>query len=173
MRPRPPLPPSVERDPLLEVSPVPRFQPRLWVKLLALTLGFGSYLTTVWFVEWVWVEGGVLEIYLVAGVLELLFIGLKLFIFDGRRHSDVLGWVAILVDSLINAAGIMPRADRILSFPPITVILGLLGLGGRPPMVVTTVRLGDDTVFVTLGGFILSLTLGVILSWLPVRLWRS
>lgn len=132
-------------------------------RALAFILGFGSYLTTLWFVEFVWPEGRPPDTYILALILEIVLLSLKRQVIDSSfRRGDVAGWTAIVLDTLINAAGLLPRAERLILFPPIDLLTSLVGLNLDTPL---------STSPYTVGGVAMSLLLGFVLSYLPIRLW--
>lgn len=128
-----------------------------WSKVGAAGAQFLSWLTTFWAVQWVWPEGQLLWQVVVAAALEALLVVMKTQLFNGGRPE--VGWVGLAIDAIINTGGLLPRAGRVLTFPPIAAILSMVGLNMR------------DANTITIGGFILALAGGILLSALPHRLW--
>ena len=89
---------------------------------------------------------------------EIGFIAMKETLFS--NIADPLGWVGFIFDAVINMGGILPWGGKILIFGPFAFILGLL-----------TVNVADPTV-VMIGGGLISLVGGALLSYAPHRLWR-
>jgi hypothetical protein len=79
------------------------------------------------------------------------------------KHSlaDPLGWVGVAFDGIINTGGILPYAPRVLTFGPISLSLGFIG-----------VNIGDPLTAVAASG-VISLVAGVLLSIAPHWLWHS
>lgn len=93
--------------------------------------------------------------------IEIVLIVMKETIFDGNGANDVIGWLGFLIDALINTGGALPWAARLLTFGPIALILGLFAIDTNDP---TTALIG---------GAVISLILGIVLSIAPHRLWRT
>lgn len=132
-------------------------------KIGAIITAAVSWLTTYWCVVWVMQpEPGSYAIPVaVSIVVELIFTLMKWCLFNPDRRGDAIGWCGVAIDTLVNAGGILPRAGRVLTFPPIAAILALIGVNASSPTVANV------------GGFILSLIAGALLSVLPHRLWHS
>lgn len=128
-----------------------------WSKFGAVGAQFLSWLTTFWAVQWVWPEGQLIWQIGVAVALEGLLVVMKTQLFNGGRPE--VGWIGLVIDAIINTGGLLPRAGRVLTFPPIATLLSMLSL-----------NMGDTNT-VTIGGFLLALAGGILLSALPHRLW--
>jgi hypothetical protein len=134
-----------------------------WRKLGAVLAQSVSWLTTYWCVEWIMEpkpDQKVLAIAIAVGA-ECLLILMKSCLFDGTHRADGVGWAGLIFDTIINAGGILPKAGRVLTFPPIAAILGLLGITTAHP----TVNL--------IGSFVVAIVAGALLSVAPHRLWHS
>jgi hypothetical protein len=90
--------------------------------------------------------------------VEIALIAMKETLFSGGAG---VGWTGFIIDGLINAGGILPWASRLLTFAPIALILGLIAVDTTDPMVAL------------LGGAVIGLILGFVLSIAPHRLWRT
>lgn len=95
----------------------------------------------------------------IAVAVEFLLATAKSLVFDSKKSSaDALGWIAIAVDTFLNAGGIWPMV-KVLDNAPTWIMLkesmGLEGDLGRLP------------------ALIVALVLGYLLSVAPHRLWRG
>lgn len=126
-----------------------------------------SYVTTLWLIEWVWVDGDWGMRVLVALLLEVSFVALKESLFVGHG-DDRLGWIGFLVDAIINMGGALPRAGAVITFPPLAVILSIAGVYERAQSTMATL----EGVPVSWGGFLVALISGIILSVAPHYLWK-
>jgi hypothetical protein len=83
----------------------------------------------------------------------------KSLVFDGKKSSaDAFGWIAIFVDTLLNAGGIWPGVltlDKAPSWIMLKDSIGLAGDMGRFPALAV------------------ALVLGYLLSVAPHRFWRG
>jgi hypothetical protein len=95
----------------------------------------------------------------VGTMIEVILYGMKELLWDEER-GDSMGYIGILLDWIVNAGGVVPYATRLLSWGPFAAIIGLLGIE-------------NTTANQTIGGLILSLIFGFILSIAPHVLWRS
>jgi hypothetical protein len=132
-------------------------------KIGAVLTAIVSWVTTYWCVVWIMqpTAGEYAAPIGVAVVAELVLTLMKRCLFNDDRSDDGIGWAGIIVDTIINAGGILPRAGRLLTFPPIAAILALIGVNTASPTVQSV------------GGFIISVIAGALLSVLPHRLWHS
>lgn len=122
---------------------------------------FASYMTTLWAVQWVWSDGQLVHQVVAALVVEALLVSMKGALWNTAAGDDVLGWVGLVVDTLTNMGGILPRAGLVLTWPPIATVLKWFGVPAADPIVQAA------------GGFLLALIGGIILSILPHRLWSG
>jgi len=99
-----------------------------WRKLVAVIAQIASWFTTLWFVQWIWADGPLPYQALLAVIAEALLVVLKERLFRG--DDPALGWAGLLVDGVINAGGILPKACRIVTFPPIAAIGAAFGSVG-------------------------------------------
>ena len=133
-------------------------------KIGALMAACISWVTTYWCVLWI-MEPNPADGYAAAiGVsiaVEIILTLMKRCLFNKDKSDDGIGWAGIIVDTVINAGGILPRAGRLLTFPPIAAILSVVGVNAAEPRVNT------------IGAFILAIIAGALLSVLPHRLWKS
>lgn len=133
-------------------------------KVGALITAAVSWLTTYWCVLWVMQptpETGYAVTIGVSVVAELILTLMKRCLFNTDKSDDGIGWAGLIVDAVINAGGILPRAGRLLTFPPIAAMLLAIGVNAA------------DTRVNTIGAFIIALVAGALLSVLPHRLWHS
>lgn len=138
-----------------------------------------SYLTTLWFVQWLAPATDLRTAGAVAYGLEMLLFAFKRAL--KSRHGRGVGWAGVSADALINMGGLIPYAGRILSFPPVAVILALIGwiAGGvgvslawaGAPFVV--LPYGADTIGVSLSVLLMALGGGILLSAGPAILWEA
>jgi hypothetical protein len=136
-----------------------------------------SYVTTLWAVQWV-TPGWRLQDQSVAAVLvEYLFFALKTSLSFGVGG---VGWVGVALDSVTNMGGILPAAPRVLSWPPIAIVvalvrslLGKLGVPTPNDAVLDTFTVGGAPLVVTYGGLSVSLAGGILLSAAGHRMWDA
>jgi hypothetical protein len=152
---------TVESKPLHSKQSAPTFSPG---KVGAIITACISWLTTYWCVLWVMEptpESGYTMAIAVAIVAELVLTLMKRCLFNADRSDDTIGWAGLIVDAVINAGGILPRAGKLLTFPPIAAILTVVGVNAADPRVNS------------IGAFVLAIAAGALLSVLPHRLWKS
>lgn len=132
-------------------------------KIGAIVAQFVSWLTTYWCVVWIMEpQPGNYALAIAVSIgAEVLLILMKSCLFNDDRSNDAIGWVGMVVDTVINAGGILPRAGRLLTFPPVAAILAIFGINAADPT------------FNNVGSFIVSVIAGALLAVLPHRLWRS
>ena len=135
-----------------------------------------SYLTTLWFVQWLTPDAELRTAGIIAYVLEMFLFALKRALHSGRGRG--VGWAGVFTDGLINMGGLIPWAPRILTFPPVAVVLALLGwaTGGALGVFGTpfvTLAFGTQPVPISLSGLIVSLLGGMLLSAGPAQLWEA
>lgn len=132
-------------------------------KVGALVTQAVSWVTTYWCVEWIMqpAADGYPIVILVSLIVEGILIMMKRCLFNADRHDDAIGWVGLVIDAFINAGGILPKAGRLLTFPPVAAILLVFGVSA-----------GDKSVN-AIGAFIIALIGGALLSVLPHRLWSA
>lgn len=131
----------------------------LWRKGLATLLQVASWFTTLWAVQWLWADGAFSGQVTGALLAEFAFIVMKTQLFSGG--SKVVGWAGIALDGLVNMGGILPRAGKLLTFPPIAAVLGFMGVDA------------GATATQKIGTFLIALIGGILLSVLPHRLWED
>jgi hypothetical protein len=97
--------------------------------------------------------------FLLALAIEFILMMGKTLVFDGKKNdADFLGWIAILLDTLLNAGGIWPMVqtlDKAPSWIMLKESMGLAGEVGKIP------------------ALIVALVLGYLLAVAPHRLWRE
>lgn len=123
-----------------------------------------SWITTYWCVLWIMEpkpEDGYALAIGVSIAVEIILTLMKRCLFNKDKSDDGIGWAGLIVDAVINAGGILPRAGRLLTFPPIAAILTVAGINTVDPKVNS------------IGAFILAIIAGALLSVLPHRLWKS
>lgn len=133
-------------------------------KIGAVITSIISWITTYWCVLWIMQPGSDMSKAIPIGVsivAELVLVLMKRCLFNADRGDDAIGWAGFIIDAIINAGGILPRAGRLLTFPPIAAILLAIGVDAA------------DTAVNNIGAFIISMAAGALLSALPHRLWRS
>lgn len=130
-------------------------------KVLAAVAQAASFMTTLWAVQWVWDDGSLPAQFIAAVVVEAVLVAMKSALFDKGGGNDGIGWAGFVIDALTNLGGILPRAGKVLTWPPIATLLGLLGLSAA------------DTTVQSVGGLIIAGAAAILLSVLPHRLWRG
>jgi hypothetical protein len=133
-------------------------------KVGALLTACISWLTTYWCVVWVMEpkpDTGYTAVIVVSVIVEIILTLMKRCLFNADKSDDGIGWAGLIVDAVINAGGILPRAGRLLTFPPIAAILTVVGIDATKPEINS------------IGAFILAIIAGALLSVLPHRLWKS
>jgi hypothetical protein len=133
-------------------------------KVGALIAAVISWVTTYWCVLWIMQPGAGESMTIplaVSIVAELILTLMKRCLFNADRSDDGIGWAGLVVDAIINAGGILPRAGRLLTFPPVATILSVFGVSAA------------DATVNNVGAFIIAIVAGALLSVLPHRLWHS
>lgn len=131
-------------------------------KVGALITACVSWVTTYWCVLWIMEpQDGYGMVIGVSIVVEIILTLMKRCLFNDDRSDDSIGWAGLIVDAIINAGGILPRAGELLTFPPIAAILTVAGVNAADPKVNS------------IGAFIVAIAAGALLSVLPHRLWKS
>ena len=97
--------------------------------------------------------------FIAAVVVEAVLVAMKSALFDKGGGNDGIGWAGFVIDALTNLGGILPRAGKVLTWPPVATLLGLLGMSAADPTVQS------------LGGLIIALAAAILLSVLPHRRW--
>jgi hypothetical protein len=122
-----------------------------------------SWLTTYWCVLWIMQpkDGEYTAAIVVSIIAEAVLTLMKRCLFNNDRSDDGIGWAGLFVDAVINAGGILPRAGRLLTFPPVAAILSVIGINAA------------DSTINNIGAFIVAIAAGALLSVLPHRLWHS
>jgi hypothetical protein len=136
-----------------------------------------SYLTTLWFVQWCWPAGDLFAQGVAGYVLEVLLFAFKVALWSNTPEGRGVGWTGVGLDGVINMGGLLPYAEKILTFPPIAAMLALLDVLlpfdlkqlGVPfamiPFGPAPLPISASVLIVALGG-------GILLSAGPQRLWR-
>jgi len=115
-----------------------------------------SYITTLWCVQ---ALGGTdYQGYLIALALELFLFMAKGLVFNDRRGDDALGWVAVGVDTLLNAGGLWGYVLKIDQTPAYKMLAVAFDMEPR---------------IAKIWALVLSLALGYLLSYGPHRLLRD
>lgn len=133
-------------------------------KIGALITAVISWLTTYWCVLWIMQpapDASKTMPIVISIIAEIVLTLMKRCLFNSDRSDDGIGWAGLIVDAIINAGGILPRAGRLLTFPPIAAMLTVVGIDAARPTVNNV------------GAFVIALTAGALLSVLPHRLWHS
>lgn len=133
-------------------------------KIGAIIASIVSWITTYWCVLWIMEpapEAGYGMAIGVSIVAEIILTLMKRCLFNKDKSDDGIGWAGLIVDAIINAGGILPRAGKLLTFPPIAAILTVVGFDTANPKAIS------------IGAFVVALLAGALLSVLPHRLWKS
>lgn len=97
--------------------------------------------------------------FFLALAIEVILMAAKSLVFDGKRSSsDAFGWIAILIDTFLNAGGIWPMVQVLDNAPSWIMLKESMNLEGD---------IGK------LPALIVALALGYLLSVAPHRLWRG
>lgn len=86
---------------------------------------------------------------------------MKRLLFDKDSRNDGIGWAGLILDSFTNMGGILPKAGRVLTFPPVAALLLLFKVD---PAAERTQLVGSIVIAAIAGG---------LLSIAPIRLWRA
>jgi hypothetical protein len=134
------------------------YLPRLNGRKLAgwIAAGF-SYFTTVWCIQALMGSEG-FKSYLIAGGVELFLFMTKGLIFNERRSDDAFGWIAVGIDTLLNAGGMWSYVLKIDDTPSYKMI---------------AVTFNMEAQMAAVWALVLALILGYLLSWGPHRLLRD
>lgn len=138
-----------------------------------------SYLTTLWFVQWLAPEAQLRTAGVVAGILEMFLFALKRSL--RSKRSGAVGWTGVSADAVINMGGLLPWAPRIVSFPPFVIVAALVTYPltaagasfGWATAPFTMLPYGDGAIPISLMGLIASLLGGILLSAGPAVLWDA
>lgn len=130
-------------------------------KIMAVVAQLASYMTTLWAVQWIWNDGPLIGQVLIGVAVEVLLLAMKSALFNENGGDDAIGWAGFVIDALVNAGGVLPRAARLITWPPMTALLGFVGISTSEPGVLT------------IGGFLIAAITGILLSVLPHRLWKE
>lgn len=126
-------------------------------KIAAVLAQLGSFATTYGCVIALGGKGQ-LGFWLAVGIEVLLAAG-KSLVFDGKKsNTDAFGWIAILLDTLLNAGGIWPMVQV---------------LDKAPSWIMLKESMGMDGDMGKLPALVVALILGYLLSVAPHRLWRG
>jgi hypothetical protein len=145
----------------------------------AITHGL-SYMTTLWFVQWLWPDGSLVMQSAIAYCMEWTLFALKKALESTEARN--IGWTGVGVDGVINMGGLLPYAGAILGFPPIAALLALIGWGlGRLGVslawmgtIFHTLEIaGAQPIPLSLAVLLVGLGGGMLLSAAPVQLWRA
>lgn len=139
--------------PARSAAPVP------WRKVIAGVAQIASWFTTLWAVQWIWADGPLAYQVAIALVAEGVLTICKAQLFNGS--DPILGWVGLAIDGIINTGGLLPKACRIYTFPPVAAVVA--AFGGNPATCTTF----------AIPSVILALAFGLLLSAMPHRLWRN
>lgn len=129
-----------------------------------------SYVTTLWFVQWVAPDLALTAQGIAAYFTELLLFAMKSALWNSTVDDDGVGWAGVIIDAVLNAGGILPRADTFLTFPPLAAALSVAGV--RVADLAPVATLPDGT-GVSAAGLIAALLGGILLSAAPHRMWRA
>jgi hypothetical protein len=127
-------------------------------KIIAVVAQVASWFTTFWAVQWIWADGPLAYQVGLAVVAECALIICKSQLFNGS--DPTLGWAGLAVDGIINTGGLLPKACKVLTFPPIAAIGAAFSANA-----VACTTFSVESV-------ILALVFGLGLSALPHRLWH-
>lgn len=137
-----------------------------------------SYLTTLWFVQWLTPESDLRTAAVVAYVLEMFLFALKRSL--RSKSSGAVGWTGVSADAVINMGGLLPWAPRIVTFPPFVVVAALVTYPltsagasfGWATAAFTLLPYGDGAIPVSIVGLLVALLGGMLLSAGPAILWE-
>ena len=138
-------------------------------KVAAFTLQAASYITTLWFVEWVWSDGQSLYRLAAALVVEFVLFAMKSMLFDSDGKNDAFGWAGFVLDTITNMGGFLIRAGNVITFPLFAVFFKVFGV--YDALNTPLAKLDGGTV--TAGGMLLALIAAILLSVGPHKLWNN
>lgn len=115
-----------------------------------------SYIATLWFVQALGGTG--FQSYLIAGGVEFVLFMAKGLVFNDRRNDDFFGWVAIGIDTVLNAGGMWGY---------------ILKVDDTPSYKMIAITFNMEPQMAAVWALVLSLVLGYLLSWGPHRLLRD
>lgn len=116
-----------------------------------------SFIATLWFVQALGGTSG-FGSWLFAAGLEFILFKAKGLVFNERRSDDGFGWIAVGIDTVLNAGGMWSYVLKIDDTPSYTMIAVTFNM--QPQMA-------------TVWALVLALVLGFLLSWGPHRLLRD
>lgn len=116
-----------------------------------------SFLATLWFVQALAASTGY-GTWLFAAGLEFILFKAKGLIFNESRSDDGFGWIAVLIDTVLNGGGMWAYVLKIDDTPSYKMIAITFDM--QPQMA-------------TVWALVLALILGFLLSWGPHRLLRE
>jgi hypothetical protein len=123
-----------------------------------------SWLTTLWFCEWIGQpkdDAAWWRVVVISIGVEFLLVQLKRLVHNKKKGFELLGWIGIVVDSVCNAGGAFGISGRILTFPPVAAVL-----------LYAKVNVYDTTTNM-IGSFVVAMVAGYLLSIAPLRLWNA
>jgi hypothetical protein len=118
----------------------------------------GSFATTYAFISAAVRGFEPIVLFLIAAGAELLLVLAKGVLFNTNRKDDMVGWVAVVFDTLLNAGGLWPLARNIATTPTAIMLAEALGLKAE---------IGN------IPALILAIVFGYLLAVLPHRLWHA
>lgn len=151
-----------------EVKPARKASGANIFKLTAAIAQLLSFLTTLWCVEWIWSDGQPLHRYAAALVIEITLVAMKLTLFNGSGRDDAVGWSGMVIDVILNTGGALPRASLLMTFPPIAVLLQIIGLYTGATYPLATIQ----EITISHGGGVTALLGGILLAVAPHYLWK-
>ena len=122
-----------------------------------------SWLTTYWLVSFILdpqTPGQSFAAYAISIAAEYGLVKMKSLVFDGDHKTDGAGWAGFILDGIINAGGILPKASKVLLWPPLMTLMVRAELAPK-----------DENIQFW-GGIAVAVIAGLLLSVLPHRLWR-
>jgi hypothetical protein len=116
-----------------------------------------SYIATLWFVQALAGHAG-WQTWLIAFGVELFLFKAKGLVFNDRKSDDAFGWIAVAIDTLLNAGGMWAYVLKIDETPAYKMLAVTFNMQPQIAMI---------------WALVLSLVLGYLLSYGPHRLLRD
>lgn len=140
-------------------------------KVAGIIAALFSYITTLWCVQALvdpsWhaplpaseaAQSTWWHAYLLAAGIEFVLFKVKGLVFNDKRHDDALGWVAVWIDTLLNAGGMWTYVLRIDDTPAYEMIAFTFNM---------------EPQIANIWALVIALGLGYLLSYGPHRLLRD
>lgn len=125
-------------------------------KVAAAVAQVGSFTTTWLAIYAIGITG--VKGFLVSVAAEFLLLAGKNLVLSGDKTNGAFGWLAVVIDSALNAGGLWPYALKLNKVPTYLMLAEALGMDASLSKVVA---------------LLLALVFGFLLSIAPHELWRK